>query len=131
MTAKSAYDLAWEKVMYGNETDLFAARETAYSWHGGQESALYSFASTECTVWTEAHRANLIADVERAMTSVRKDPLAYYATWEDVDQFTREKFQSGTPESEWGSPSDAGIDSLENLLRCIRALPAKNPETEV
>lgn len=125
------YQEAWDKVLYSEDCDLFAARAVAYDWHSGQGSALYSFASTDCTVWTEAHRADLIADVERAIATVRTGGArGYYLTWEEVDEFTREKFQSGTPESEWGTPLDAGLDSLDNLLRCIRALPVKNPENE-
>ena len=34
-------------------------QQTAYQWHGGQWSPLYSFASTGCTVHDEAHRNGL------------------------------------------------------------------------
>ena len=37
--------------------------QTAYAWHGGQSSALYSFASTGGVVWSEDHRRNLIAEI--------------------------------------------------------------------
>jgi hypothetical protein len=114
-----------DKVLYSDDVDLFAARDTAYSWHGGQESALYSFASTDCTVHSEEHRRNLIGEVEQAIQLATAAPATYYPDWDSVDQFTREKFQSGTPEADWGSPADAGLESLENLMRAIRALPAK------
>lgn len=120
-----AYQAAWDAVLHSDDCDLFAARDVAYSWHGGQSSALYSFASTECTVWNEAHRAALVTYVENVIATVRASPSKYYDSWDDVDQYTRERFQSGTPESEWGTPLDAGLESLENLLRCIRALPVK------
>jgi hypothetical protein len=123
--ATPTYQELWDKVLHSDDVDLFAARETAYSWHGGQNSALYSFASTDCTVWTEEHRASLIADVERCIRDCAAKPADFYPDWTSVDTYTREKFQSGTPETEWGSPADAGMDSLENLLRAIKALPAK------
>lgn len=84
----ATYEEKREAVLYGDDTDLFSAREVAYSWHGGQNSALYSFASTDCTVWSKSHREDLIAEVERAIRLVQAKPL-------------------------------------DNLLRCIRALPAK------
>lgn len=123
----TSYKEQWDKVLYSDDVDLFAAQDVAYSWHGGQNSALYSFASTDCTVWSESHRADLVREVESAIQTTRAKPADYYPDWDAVDQFTREKFQSGTPASEWGSPQDAGMESLENLLRAVRALPAKNP----
>jgi hypothetical protein len=121
----STYKEQWDKVLHSEDVDLFAARDTAYAWHGGQESALYSFASTDCTVWSEEHRAQLVADVERCIALCAAEPAEFYPDWESVDQFTRENRQSGTPPEEWGTPQDAGMDSLENLLRAIKALPAK------
>ena len=37
--------------------------ETAFVWHGGKESALYSFASTR-QLWSEEHREDTIKEVE-------------------------------------------------------------------
>jgi hypothetical protein len=121
----ATYKELWDKVLYSDDVDLFAARDVAYAWHSGQDSALYSFASTDCTVWNEEHRAQLVADVERAIELTRANPAQYYETWEDVDSFTRESRQSGTPPEDWGAPSDAGLESLENLLRAVKALPSK------
>jgi hypothetical protein len=42
---------------------LEAARETAYDWHGGQNSPLYSFASTG-KVWSEDHKRNILAEID-------------------------------------------------------------------
>lgn len=121
----ATYEEKREKVIYSDDCDIFAAREVAFDWHGGQGSALYSFASTDCTVHSEEHRASLIADIESAIAKVKAKPDYYYSSWADVDSFTRENFQSGTPESEWGEPFEAGLDSLDNLLRVVKALPAK------
>jgi hypothetical protein len=121
----STYQEQWDKVLHSEDVDLFAARETAYSWHGGQDSALYSFASTDCTVWTEAHRALLVSEVEACIRHATAKPADFYPDWESVDRYTREKFQSGTPSADWGSPADAGLDSLDNLLRAVKALPSK------
>lgn len=40
--------------------------ETAFSWHGGQESALYAFASTR-QVQSEEHRAAVLAEIAAAI----------------------------------------------------------------
>ena len=42
--------------------------ETAYSWHGGQWSPLYSFASTGGVVWTEEHREGLVGEILECRT---------------------------------------------------------------
>lgn len=123
--AMATYEKKREAVMDSDNCDLFSAREVAYSWHSGQNSPLYSFASTDCTVWSEAHREDLITEVKRAIRLVQASPLDYYADWESVDQYTRENHQCGTPKADWGTPAEAGLESLDNLLRCIRALPAK------
>lgn len=39
-------------------------RETAYNWHHGQWSDLYSFASTDLTIHSEEHRQGLLCEVE-------------------------------------------------------------------
>lgn len=122
----ATYEKLREKVIYGDDYDVFVAREVAYQWHGGQDTALYSFASTDATVWSEQHRRDLVADIKQMIAAVKKDPEKYYATWEDVDQYTREKFQSGMPKEDWGDPADAGLESLEMLLKVVKALPAKN-----
>lgn len=43
------------------------AIDTAFDWHGGQGSALYSFASTGGTVWDKEHRARLYREIASAM----------------------------------------------------------------
>jgi hypothetical protein len=91
------YRIRWDKVLYSDEIDLFAARDTAFEWHGGQWSPFYSFASTECTVWSEDHRAQCIAECEACLRIVEKNPGEY----------------SDEPEA------------LENLRAAILALPAK------
>lgn len=118
------YDEKREKVMQ-SELDVFAAREVAFAWYGGQDSALYSFASTDCTVWSEKHRASLLAEIDRAILLAMAKPSDYYPDWQSVDTYTREKFQSGTPEKDWGSPQEAGLESLDNLRLVVLALPAK------
>lgn len=45
----------------------FALR-VAYGWHGGQFSALYSFASTGGTIHDEAHRRRLIEEIDSAVS---------------------------------------------------------------
>ncbi len=40
--------------------------ETAFSWHGGQDSALYAFASTR-QVQSEEHRAAVLAEIDAAI----------------------------------------------------------------
>jgi len=40
-------------------------RLTAYEWHGGGGSPLYSFASTGGIVHSEEHRVNLIQEIEK------------------------------------------------------------------
>lgn len=39
------------------------ARHLAYAWYGGQESALYSFASTGGVVHSAEHKANLLREI--------------------------------------------------------------------
>ena len=39
-------------------------RTLAYRWHGGQDSPLYSFASTGGVVHTQEHREGLVAEVQ-------------------------------------------------------------------
>jgi hypothetical protein len=42
---------------------LESMREIAYDWHGGQDSPLYSFASTG-KVWDKEHQAKLLAEID-------------------------------------------------------------------
>jgi hypothetical protein len=44
-----------------------AMTATAYEWHGGQFSPLYSFASTGGKVHTEAHREKLLAEIDECL----------------------------------------------------------------
>jgi len=39
-------------------------RLTAYEWHGGGDSPLYSFASTGGKVHSEKHRRDLVSEIE-------------------------------------------------------------------
>jgi hypothetical protein len=43
----------------------------AYEWHGGQESMLYAFASTQ-TVQHENHRAGILREIESSLTYARE-----------------------------------------------------------
>ena len=95
MTA--TYDEQFTAILHSEELDLFASRDTAYQWHGGQWSPLYSYASTDCTVWDESHRMNLEGEILACMTTVDRHDQA--------DE----------------------LEALANLLRCIQALPVKNP----
>lgn len=42
------------------------ARVVGYSWHGGQGSDLYAFASTGC-IQSEEHRSGVLYELNRAM----------------------------------------------------------------
>ena len=42
---------------------LESMREIAYGWHCGQDSALYSFASTG-KVWGDDHRRRILAEID-------------------------------------------------------------------
>ena len=42
---------------------LESMRQIAYEWHGGQDSPLYSFASTG-KVWGEEHRRALLLEIQ-------------------------------------------------------------------
>ena len=50
--------------------------QTAYDWHGGQDSALYSFASTGGVVWSEDHRRNLIGEIAGCRGYRYVDPVS-------------------------------------------------------
>lgn len=45
-------------------------RLTAYEWHSGGGSPLYSFASTGGKVHSEEHRANLVSEIEGCIKQV-------------------------------------------------------------
>lgn len=51
---------------------LAAARETAYDWHGGQSSPLYSFASTGVVHGAE-HRAAILAELAESDGAAEDD----------------------------------------------------------
>ena len=40
--------------------------ETAFAWHGGKRSALYSFASTR-QLWSEEHRDNVRTEIAQSI----------------------------------------------------------------
>lgn len=102
-----SYDTRREAVILGEDVDVFKARETAYDFHGGQYSPLYSFASTEATVWSEDHRAQLEGEIG------------------DVTAGVESRLKSGILGEEEGSQQ---LEDLDNLLRTVKALPAKRPQ---
>lgn len=104
-----SYDTRRDAVIYGEEVDVFKARETAYDFHGGQFSPLYSFASTEATVWSEDHRAQLEGEIGDATAGVRAS------------------LQSGALAEDEGNQQ---LEDLDNLLRTVKALPARRPSQE-
>ena len=76
-------------------------RMLAYEWHGGQESALYSYASTGAVIHTEGHRANLVGEVQKCVL------------WCEMTPDTREA---------------ADLPGLLELLAAVRAAPLKEAE---
>ena len=93
------YQTLRDAVIYGDGTDVFLARETAYSWHGGQFSALYSFASCDCEVQSESHREDLQVEVAQCLMSL--DARAV------------------------GDSTEDDYAELKNLEACINLLPSK------
>lgn len=92
------YEEKREHVFQGDNTDVFAARDTAYEWHGGQYSALYSFASTDCTIWSEEHRSSLVQDIN---SCIQRETASTDKDQEEV------------------------LEALNNLLAVVKALPIK------
>jgi len=60
-------------------------RLTAYEWHGGGGSPLYSFASTGGVVHSEAHRGNLIHEIEGNLRYVTKEASSRWLAENDRD----------------------------------------------
>ncbi len=108
--APDPYDEARNQVIYNGEVDIFEARQTAYSWHGGQDSPLYSFASTGAIVHDEDHRAGLEGEIQHNIDWVISRP--------DDDSFFKERTKTEE------------LDALDNLMRTVKALPTKNPSTD-
>lgn len=50
---------------------LTRARDIAYSWHGGQDSPLYSFASTG-KVWGRDHRERLLREIKNDLDAAAR-----------------------------------------------------------
>ena len=48
-------------------------QQTAYEWHGGQWSPLYSFASTGGVVHTESHREQLLDEIGDCIEHCKQD----------------------------------------------------------
>lgn len=46
--------------------------DTAYGWHSGQSSPLYSFASTGGTVHSEGHRGDLAREIARCLREIAR-----------------------------------------------------------
>lgn len=79
--------------------------ETAYNWHGGQWSPLYSFASTGGKVWSEDHRQGLkheIADNINHLQKMTPEEAKYH-------------------KKEFKSHPDKEIKSLNSLLNHINS----------
>ena len=51
--------------------DRIEARQVAYDWHSGQDSPLYSFASTG-EVWSQEHRENLSHEINTCITEAQR-----------------------------------------------------------
>ncbi|MCC6131419.1 MAG: hypothetical protein IT186_15985 [Acidobacteria bacterium] len=49
--------------------------ETAYAWHGGQWSPLYSFASTGGRIHGEAHRSALVGEITACLRYAEQNQL--------------------------------------------------------
>lgn len=79
------------------------AVDTAYEWHSGQRSPLYSFASLGGVLYKESGRGMLENEIEHCMDVVRQDPTHY-----DPDSLER----------------------LENLLQVAQTIPAKINDEE-
>ncbi len=56
-----------DQSLYFGEDSLFDFRRVAYEFHGGQDSALYSFASTDLDIYGPPHAESLISEIEAAM----------------------------------------------------------------
>ena len=54
-------------------------RMLAYAWHSGQNSPLYSFASTGAVIHDEGHRQNLVTEVEENITWCEAHPATHEA----------------------------------------------------
>lgn len=52
--------------IYSHPWEIPFAR-TAYEWHSGEGSALYSFASTGGVVWSDGHRQDLRAEISKCL----------------------------------------------------------------
>ena len=100
----TTYQDTRDNIMYSEDIDLFDARDTAYSWHSGQRSALYSFAGTGCVIQDEDHRASLLGEVQECLDIVRGRLAAPPYSEDACDQ----------------------LDALDNLYRAAEAIPARN-----
>ena len=78
---------------------IHKATETAYNWHGGQSSALYSFASCGGVVQNPAHRKKLQAEIAHCLMSLDARAM--------------------------GDNTEDDYTGLKNLEACINLLPAK------
>jgi hypothetical protein len=101
--------------------------ETAYAWHGGGGSPLYSFASCGGVVHTEQHRAELVSEIELCIGVAETETdrtelnrlLAYVKVF-PLDEFTRAYIEtalwSSHDESDesGGEPMDANY-SVDDL----------------
>jgi hypothetical protein len=56
-----------------DEAKINQHRQTAYDWHGGQSSALYSFASTGGKVHNKDHRDDLHHEIDKNIEWSKKD----------------------------------------------------------
>lgn len=100
MSAVQSYLDARTRAINVHALDLTKARETAYEWHGGGSSPLYSFASCNCTIHSNAHREKLRTEIRKCIFTVLGNPTHY----------------------------KDGVELLKirNLLKTVMTLPAKD-----
>lgn len=107
--APTGYGQAEDGTAYGQKKaseaqgDVFEAVQTAYEWHGGQSSYLYSFASLGGVLYKESWRGGLENEVESAIESVQRTP----------DRFEADE-----------------LEKLQNLLSVVQTIPAQTDDSE-
>ena len=107
--AQTGYGQTEQGTAYGQKKasemqgDVFEAVNTAYEWHGGQSSYLYSFASLGGVLYKESWRGGLENEVESAIESVQRTPDRF-----DADE----------------------LEKLQNLLTVAQTIPAQTDDSE-
>jgi hypothetical protein len=83
-----------------------SARVIAYSWHGGQFSPLYAFASTG-RVQSEEHRRNVLDEIRRDAAGASKTEtnklhkLLEYIRLSPIETEHRPELSATIPDSTW------------------------------